>query len=307
MELRHFRYFLALAEKQSFSRAAAALRIAQPTLSQQIRQLELTLGTALVHRERRPVELTEAGRTFLPFARNALAAIDAGKRALAAPAEQLAGELRIGVTQGPMRSLADLSALRYARRSGDIRLRVLGMSAGDVKAGVASGDLHLGLCCDIEPGPNYELIPVFKDRALVAVHPEHSFATHKFVRMAWLDGVRMVLPPSGMLMGRLFERCLLEGGTKPVIVMETDSFTVMQNMLEDNRVVGLASESTSHMFSKFVTLPLEGPRINFTLFVVVPDGDKDPLLPAFISDLRGVLSQMVASADEIPDNSETGR
>ncbi|MGY2046698.1 LysR family transcriptional regulator [Methylobacterium sp. JK268] len=98
MEFRHFRYVLAAAEELHFTRAAQRLGVAQPALSQQIRQLEDELGTQLFHRLTRGVELTEAGRAFLPFARAALAASEEGAAAARRAAKGELGELRIGFT-----------------------------------------------------------------------------------------------------------------------------------------------------------------------------------------------------------------
>jgi DNA-binding transcriptional LysR family regulator len=86
IELRHLRYFLAVAEERHFTRAAARLHVSQPPLSAQIRQLEQRLGAPLFVRTGRPVTLTAAGEALLPSAYAALAAVDAGVDAVRAAA-----------------------------------------------------------------------------------------------------------------------------------------------------------------------------------------------------------------------------
>ncbi|WP_407521924.1 LysR family transcriptional regulator [Methylobacterium oryzisoli] len=98
MEFRHFRYVLAAAEELHFTRAAQRLGVAQPALSQQIRQLEDELGTQLFHRLTRGVELTEAGRAFVPYAKAVLAAAEEGAAAAMRAAKGELGQLRIGFT-----------------------------------------------------------------------------------------------------------------------------------------------------------------------------------------------------------------
>lgn len=98
MELRHLRYFVAVADHRHFGRAAEHLHISQPPLSQQIRQLERELGTRLLARTTRRVDLTEAGRAFYDDAVRVLADVDAAAARVRALGEGLTGRLRIGFT-----------------------------------------------------------------------------------------------------------------------------------------------------------------------------------------------------------------
>src|ERR1700760_1295598 len=96
MELRHFRYFVAVAEEENVTRAAARLHVSQPPLSRQIRDLERELGTKLFERNANGVRLTEAGREFLVEARDVLRRADAAVERVKAVALGKLGRVRIG-------------------------------------------------------------------------------------------------------------------------------------------------------------------------------------------------------------------
>ena len=118
MELRHLRYFIAVAEELHFGRAAQVLGISQPPLSQQIQALEQELGARLFERTNRRVALSEAGRLFLEEARRVLAQVD--KAADVARRAQLGelGELKIGFTSSaPLTPVSPRPFLPFARRS----------------------------------------------------------------------------------------------------------------------------------------------------------------------------------------------
>ena len=95
---RHINYFLAVAEHGSFTRAASALHVSQPALSQQIRQLEESLGVPLFDRSGRTIRLTDAGEVWRQYASRALQELGAGKRAIHDVADLTRGSLRIAVT-----------------------------------------------------------------------------------------------------------------------------------------------------------------------------------------------------------------
>src|SRR5215218_302924 len=96
MELRHLRYFVAVAEELHFRRAAERLHVAQPAVSEQVRKLEAELGVRLLNRNHRGVALTDAGAAMLDEARRVLVQADVAQRAARAANERAIGRLRIG-------------------------------------------------------------------------------------------------------------------------------------------------------------------------------------------------------------------
>jgi DNA-binding transcriptional LysR family regulator len=115
MELRHLRYFVAVAEELHFSRAAERLHVAQPAVSEQIRKLEAELGVRLLNRTKRTVSLTDAGAVLLAEARRLLEQVEAARLALQEVCDGNAGRLRIGYTPASLpasvrRALHDVAA-----------------------------------------------------------------------------------------------------------------------------------------------------------------------------------------------------
>src|SRR5918999_5114969 len=127
MEIRHLRYFVAVAEERHFTRAAAKLRTAQPALSQQIRRLERELGTPLFHRTNRSVELTHSGHVFLHHARQVIEAANRAKRAARQAGRGDLGRLTIGLLAQPTVDLLPdlLAAYRDRHPDVDVELREL--------------------------------------------------------------------------------------------------------------------------------------------------------------------------------------
>src|SRR3954468_6087780 len=130
MELRHLRYFIAVAEERSVTRAAERLWLAQPGLSRQIRDLEQELGAKLFERHARGVELTEVGELFLERARTALAAVDAAGATGRDAAAGVVGTVRLGIALGASWHLTASVLDEFAQARPRVELTLLEGYAG---------------------------------------------------------------------------------------------------------------------------------------------------------------------------------
>jgi DNA-binding transcriptional LysR family regulator len=144
VELRHLRYFVSVAEQRSFTQAAAQLRVAQPALSRQLRQLEEEVGVLLFHRSPKGVKLTGAGEAFLAEARQLLQraadAVQAAKNQGAAER----GQLRVGYVWGLFHTQAPALISRFRKAHPEVAVHLLDLTSTQQAAQLADGKLDLG-------------------------------------------------------------------------------------------------------------------------------------------------------------------
>ncbi|MGW1260004.1 transcriptional regulator CynR [Streptomyces sp. NPDC002513] len=145
LELRHLRYLLAVAERGSFTRAAEDLRISQPTLSQQVRQLERTVGVQLLDRTGRSVRLTDAGETYARYARRALRDLAVAQRAVQDVQDLSRGHLRLAVTPTFTAYLVGPLTAEFHSRHPGITLDVREMTQDRIESALLADDLDLGI------------------------------------------------------------------------------------------------------------------------------------------------------------------
>src|ERR1700704_6020814 len=144
MELRHLRYFVALAEYLSFTRAAERVHVTQSTLSHQIRQLEEEIGQPLFERIGKKVVTTEAGELLRGFAARALREVDQGVALLKPGAGNLTGRVRIGATHTFNIGLIPECVALFLARHPTVRIRVEELAADQIGARLHAGELDTG-------------------------------------------------------------------------------------------------------------------------------------------------------------------
>ena len=187
MELRHLRYFVAVAEELSFTRAATRLRTAQPSLSQQIRQLEKSVGAKLLDRSRQHVALTNAGRTFLQQAKDILARVEHAGRLARQAADGRAGELSVGTF--PSADVRILPALRplVAEHMPDLRLILHSKYAVEPIAGLQSGTLDVAFVRGPLEADGLEAVELVREQIVIVLPSHHALARRKAIPVKSLD------------------------------------------------------------------------------------------------------------------------
>ena len=192
IELRHLRYFIAVAEELHFGHAAARLNISQPPLSQQIQALELQIGARLLARTNRSVSLTAAGKQFLADSRQILSLVDDA----AARAERLhqgeAGELRIGFTSSApfIRAVSDTLSL-FRREYPDVHLQTREMNTREQIAPLIEGTLDMGLLRNTSLPETLNHAVIVHEPLMAMIPHDHPLASKSVVTLAELAKERL--------------------------------------------------------------------------------------------------------------------
>lgn len=191
MELRHLRYFVAVAEALSFSRAATRLRLAQPSLSTQIRDLEEELGLELLERNRNRVALTDAGAVFLKEARAVLARAEKAVARAKEAAAGTTGELRVG-SMGPLTiSFLPACLTRLHAALPKARISVTETGPSDQLTQIFAGRMHIGFVPEIfaklSAGKRLAVRNILRSPLIVLVSEHHPLAKRGTVRLRDLE------------------------------------------------------------------------------------------------------------------------
>jgi len=242
LKLRQLQYFLAAADHLHFTKAAQQLAVTQPTLSHQIAELETHLGTTLFERTGKSVRLTEAGELFQGHAKRAVQQLDAGIIALAELEGMLRGNLRIGVIQSFCRNLLPPILGAFLSSYPGIKIRIEEMTAGAIENALAAGLLDLGIAFAPASKEETELEPVLQEELVLVVKDTHRWASRKTLKVADLDGQRMILLDTSFSTRKLIDGYLHRGGAKPDVVCETNSIGVMLGAVVESEVLTIIPE-----------------------------------------------------------------
>ncbi|CAM3872611.1 LysR family transcriptional regulator [Xenorhabdus thuongxuanensis] len=174
IELRHLRYFIAVAEELHFGRAAERLNISQPPLSQQIQALEANINAQLLVRNNRNVNLTPAGHMFLQEAYQIISQVDAAATKAARMQQGELGEISIGFTStAPFMQKVTLSLRQFRERYPDVAIHMHQMNTKQQIAPLQTGRIDIGIMRNTSLPDNLEHQLLFRERFMLAVYDDH--------------------------------------------------------------------------------------------------------------------------------------
>ncbi|WP_024903744.1 LysR family transcriptional regulator [Robbsia andropogonis] len=235
MELRHLRYFVAVAEEANFTRAAARLGIGQPPLSQQIKQLEALTGVRLFHRGAQGVSLTEAGQAFAPEARAALSAASRALQAARRAAQGEIGRLSVGFTSSASFNPVLPQAIRRFRRAfPEVVLSLVEANTQHLLDDLQEGRLDAVFIRPSDQAIDGLMLHRFADESMKIIVPsDHHLACGKPLPLTVLAGEPFVFFPRAngiSLFEEVYKACIGAGFT-PLLAQEAPQISSVVNLV----------------------------------------------------------------------------
>lgn len=287
MELRHLRYFVAVAEELHFGKAAQRLHIVQPALSKQISLLERELGVRLLERTKRHVQLTNAGVAFLEDARKTIAHAEmAAERAhLAGRGER--GVLRIGFIAPAIFNLLPRTLRAYRTRFPGVRLRLSEVSNRSAIDGITSGHLDIAFVrLPIENDRRVCCVTVSDEPVILALPAGHELAEQAEVDLRSLAGESFVMISRAQepaLYDHYVAWCL-EAGFSPQVVHEVDRTHVAVGLVAGDMGVAFVPTCARAMAHPGVAyLPLRSPAPRLVMGALWPSEGGSSVLTGFLA------------------------
>jgi LysR family transcriptional regulator, hca operon transcriptional activator len=293
MELRHLRYFVAVAEEGSLTVAAAKrLHTAQPSLSRQIRDLEYEVGVPLLNRSVHGVELTAAGRAFLDHARLALtqaeAAAEAARRA-AQPSKQI---FAMGFLTGQEVDWLPRATSLLRDELSNIEIRVSSDHSAMLAADLQRGKIDIAFL-RAEKVPDLEFKLVAKEPLLVILPSDHPLAKREAIDPHYLVGEKYIgISDVPRVLRAVISDYFKRSGIEIVPDLEIDNYAMAISLVASTRGVALLPASAENFLPwSVVSRPLEGEAPTIDLVVGYHEANTSSILRMFLSRIDDLTSR----------------
>ena len=294
-ELRLLRYFVDVAEELHFGRAAGRLRIAQPSLSRAIRELERLLETELFTRTKRTVRLTDAGHALLSEAPRALAEVERACEQARRVGRGEAGELTVAFLPSAATEL--VPAIVRASRGvyPGVRLRLLELLDDRQLAGLREGALDIGVLRSRRQSDELAFEPLLHERLTVAVARDHRLALRKRIRYADLRGEALIMWPraeAAETFDTIIGACRHAGFSPQVIQEASSAHTLIGLAAAGVGVAVMASAFSTHTGADVAFIPIIDSEL--VLYLAWRPHDPSPARDNLLAVARGVATSLSA-------------
>jgi len=284
LELRHLRYFVAVADELHFGRAASRLHLSQPPLSQQIRKLEEILGYALFVRTSRSVKLTNAGEAFLERARRTLRNVQRDIDETRSIGQGEVGSLHIGFVGSAMLTTLPGIFRAYREAYPRVNLSLHESFTARVVEGLESGTLDAGILRDGDSVKMLNVTTLFSEPYVAVLPRSHRCAKQKRISPGMLRNEPFVYYPRSAG-GRAFEKPLTlfeEYGFRPHIVQEASQWLTIVLLVGAGLGVSVAPACVRRIASpEVVCIPLRGAKVVSDIELARAVGDARPIVEHF--------------------------
>lgn len=288
IELRHLRYFLAVAEELHFGRAAERVGVAQPALSQQIKRLEAEIGTPLFVRSTREVRLSAAGEALRPHALSALGEVAQGVVAAERASRGEVGHLTVGFIETAAGALVPAAVRRFRADRPDVGLTLRELAVDVQVEGLLTGKLDVGIVRPPVSSQELMVEEVAEDRLLAAVPLAHPLASRRRISAAALTGEPLVALSREVVPG-LYDQVvslLAEQDSAARLTQEATSIQAVLGLVAAGLGIALLPTSARSLSRDGVAFVALAPSPRSIVCAVHRRGDDSPLVAAFLDAAR---------------------
>lgn len=293
MELRHLRYFQAVAREEHFGRAARNIRIAQPALTRQIRDLEQELGVSLFERLPRGVRLSTAGRNFLQETDAILTQVAKATERARQFALGHVGSVRIGFSEIASRNRAIAARiLAFRLEEPGIELNLLPMGSQAQIEALRRGALDIAIVYDVHHSEDdlaqFDVADLGASDIVLALYPGHPLAQRSHIHMRdlageqFLFGIRKAAP---LYHDKLMQACLTHG-VSPNIIQETATHTILLSLVAVGMGIGFTEYSEDGSSPNVVLRHVDDLDLSFRLHLLWRRSDTSLAVERFVAAIR---------------------
>ena len=293
MELRHLRYFLAVAEELHFARAAERLHIEQSPLSRAIKELEVELGAQLFVRTSRSTRLTLAGKLLMESAPRVFLALEQARESVKAGANGFHGQLRIALSDGITPSRLPALLARCREEDPETEVRLFEVPLAQQLSGLRDDLYDAGFSMADEVGDGIIIEPAWEDELMVAMPARHELLAHRRVPLDEVLQHPLVLGDPAVCEGhaKQIDRILRKQDREPLIEQYVATFDVMMTFVSAGLALGLAG--AAHIASSrepgVVGRPLAGKSPMLTTYLLRRDAEPSQALARFIERVEALV------------------